>query len=283
MAPGALTGLRKTLFSSPTWGHPGNISVFVCSDRFHYTTQETGGGIMALPIRAWVTSTSMKNLVYACGLLVCYVTAANGGVPPTKYQAFSDPKSEGFSTWQCCGSGGFGTLVYDLGLRAWSMVSNGTRDQFCYQSQLDNSQQQGFANRYVLTMVGRVVSGPIYTQEYPVEIMSASYQSSNSSRTLLGLGLDVNGNTVVILDSTYGQGPGGEIIAQGQTYTVSGSDYHTYQLVWSSGSADLFVDGNEVLSGYVGDRSFPMNPGLLNFCVASGGVANFNEVELLSQ
>ena len=63
---------------------------------------------------------------------------------------------------------------------------------------------------------------------------------------VFGLGQDANGDTTYLLK-------GGKNLADVSTGTISGDGYHTYELLYSSeaGSADLLIDGTEVISDVV--------------------------------
>jgi hypothetical protein len=98
------------------------------------------------------------------------------------------------------------------------------------------------------------------------------------------LGLNANGETVAVLPTSVVQLGQGDVGTPGPSYTLtgSGSKYETYQLVEAPGTttANLFINGNQVLSSYTGDPDFVANYVGLAFGVESGGTANFNYVGL---
>lgn len=105
-------------------------------------------------------------------------------------------------------------------------------------------------------------------------------------RREIDLGIDSNGDTVVILPNTHdNNGPGGSILEFGSSHVLAGSDsgYNTFQLVYDPATnlANLFVNGIEEIVGYTGDTAFVENWGLF-FGAFSGGQGNFNLVELSS-
>jgi hypothetical protein len=118
-------------------------------------------------------------------------------------------------------------------------------------------------------------------------ILGGALYDNGTVRWWIALGLDPDGDTVVVLPSSINnsQLPGGVIQAPGLSHTLTdlGNGYETYQLVEAPGAttASLFVNGVEVLSGYTGDTTFvSAEPNSLVFSGFSGGTANFDLVSL---
>jgi hypothetical protein len=99
----------------------------------------------------------------------------------------------------------------------------------------------------------------------------------------MDVGINSNGNAVVVLPNTLSVGPGLTVESFGASYTLtgSGSVYHTYQLFFNPTThvADLAVDGVVRLTDYTGNTSFFFETAL-NWAAFSGGQSNFTFVRL---
>lgn len=226
-------------------------------------------------------------------LLAGFIAAAMAG---SAHAAFSithtgslDPATEGFKVEVCCGSSTAGPILDDLGHTAWS-IAGGVRSYQSgyYSGTLSLAQKADIVSQgFILTLEARVLQGiaPIYDSSSHITVGGAAVDMG-SSRFEIGLGVDGNGDTVVVLPTSIDPyGSGGSIRTPGPSYTLvgSGNSYHTYQLVFNSEtrSADLFVDGIGRIQGYAGDPSFLDNKGL-KFGAFSGGQINFAQVQLTS-
>lgn len=202
----------------------------------------------------------------------------------------TDPATEGFPNNQTFGAASTaGPLANDMGHAAWSIAGTGQNSQFIYSSgMLSAAQLADIADGgFVLTMQARAVQGsaPVYSGIQPI-VIGGTHLDANARRYEMALGLDSNGDTVVVLpNSIDAGGPGGSIRAPGSSYTLigSGSSYHTYQLIFNPGTllADLFVDGVQRIQGYPGHTSFVADRGLV-WAANSGGQVNFALVRVAS-
>ena len=202
------------------------------------------------------------------------------------YTAPTDPLSEGWSFGGCCGSSKQGSAINDLGLSAWSISGGDIGSQFGYGlTTLSASQQDEIAmTGFTFTIVDRVERGQSPANDFNNIVIAGPLVDDGRRRWSIYLGLDNNGNTVLISpDSIDAGGPGGSIRAYGTSYIVNGNAYHTYQLVYNptTQTADTYVDGVDVIKGYQGDTSFVSNAGW-GFSGLSGGIANYHSVQLSS-
>jgi hypothetical protein len=139
-----------------------------------------------------------------------------------------------------------------------------------------------------MTIVARVLQNglaPAYGSPDFVTIGGATVNYAGV-RWEVNLGLNSNGDTVVVLPTTVDAGgPGGSIRSFGQSYTLmgSGSTYHTYELEYNPSTleADLFVDGVLRLSNFTGETNFYYDSALA-WGAWSGGEGNFNLVQVQS-
>ncbi len=200
----------------------------------------------------------------------------------------TDPIAEGFGLWANLGSSTVEPVRNDGGYEAWSITGLTPFQQYAYFSEpLNPSQQSDIENQgFVLTVVERVLQGiaPDYSPSNPA-IIGVVAVSTGSQRFDIDLGIDSNGDTVVVLaDNAYYSG--NNVVTPGASFTLmgSGGSYHAYQLVYDPKTqlADLFVDGIERIQDYAG-FSYPTNP-LYSLYIsgANGGQANFSSVQFTS-
>ena len=207
-----------------------------------------------------------------------------------EYQANADPTTEGFTTViNFGGSSTTGPIANDLGLPAWSIVGSTQSSQYAYGTSAVTAAQQAqiATNGFTLTMVARAIENiaPVWSASSQIAVAGANL-IFGGLRWEIDLGIDANGDTVVILPNTLNNnGPGGSILEFGPSHVLTGSDdtYNTFQLVYNpiSNLANLFVNGTEEITGYTGNTSFVENWGLAFYAV-SGGRGNFNLVEVTS-
>src|SRR5262249_13305764 len=186
------------------------------------------------------------------------------------HQGDTDPTTENFGLWPFNGGITTSPLANDLGLAAWQISNTGsTNEQAFYnqlggtgpfdpggsgltQSEINAINSQGFT----MSLQARIVQGPAYdpsgTGLFSVDITVAGF---NGNRYDIELGSDGNGNTLVILpSSTSFDGTHFSSTPFGSPLTLTGNDYHLYQLSYdpTTGQAALFVDGVERVSDYLG-------------------------------
>jgi hypothetical protein len=197
-----------------------------------------------------------------------------------------DPTKAGFDIVTCCGSGATGKGEKDKGLPVWAMGGGDTADQFAYARALTAAQANTIMKKgFVLTVIARVIQGsaPPYSDTTPTTIADSNLDNGQA-RWEIDLGVNADGDPVVVLPNTNdNSGEGGSILSYGASYvlTGAGSSYNAYQLVVKAGTASLYVNGAQVLTGYTGNTSFVSDAGLV-FSVNSSGQANYNLVDLTS-
>jgi hypothetical protein len=196
----------------------------------------------------------------------------------------TDPLTEGFTTVTFGASSTVGPISNDLGKPAWSIAGSAQSSQFGYETGAMTATQKAeiTATGFVLTMVARVVQGlaPAYDSINHV-VIGGAYLATSVTRYEVELGLNSSGDTVAVLPTSIDNGgPGSSIRAPGPSYTLSGNDWHTYQLVYNPTTqlADLFIDGVDRIQGYAGHTSFAFDQGLV-WSANSGGRGDFNLVE----
>lgn len=233
----------------------------------------------------------MKRLFYSlsAGLVGLALAGLAHAALSITHTGSVDPTTEDFTVEACCGQSASGSILNDLGHDAWSITGQARSYQFGYYSgMLSPGQKADIGSQgFILTLEARISQGlaPAYDSGSHTTVGGAAVDMG-TSRFEIGLGVDGNGDTIVVLPTSIDPfGPDGSIRTPGPSYTLSGSgsSYHTYQLVFNSEarSADLFVDGIERIRGYTGDPSFLDNKGL-KFGAFSGGQINFAQVQLTS-
>jgi hypothetical protein len=230
----------------------------------------------------FMTRTSTALIIIASLLMAGLAGRARADVIGL-HSGMTDPLTEGFSTVSFGASSTAGPISNDLGKPAWSIAGTAQSSQFGYMSGALTATQQAevAATGFTLTMVARVVQGlaPAYDSTSHVVIGGADLDTG-VKRFEVDLSLDSQGNTVAVLPTSIDNGgPGFSIRAPGANYTVTGNDWHTYQLVYNPTTqlADLFIDGVDQISGYAGHTSFVENRGLV-WSANSGGQGDFNFV-----
>jgi hypothetical protein len=217
----------------------------------------------------------------------CVVATQAHGATVLTHQGDTDPTAEGFAGMWVFGSPAtFGPIADDLGKPAWSVTGLGQSSQYAYAAgPLTPSQTADLTSKgFTFTIVARAIQGiaPTYDALNPVGIAGGGVHTG-VQRFDIGLGLDSNGDTVVVLPtSSDATGPGNSLVGFGLAYTLAGNDYHTYSLIFDPVSqlADLYVDGVSRIQGYSGNTSFVGDVPGFYFGESSGGQANFNYVSL---
>ena len=231
----------------------------------------------------------MKTYIW-CGLtliVLCSATSSRGDFI-IAHSGATDPTTEGFGQLTVPPPSTAAPLINDQGNDAWSITGTGQASQVVYTSgPFSPAQNADIANQgFELTLTARPVQALAlpYDNLNPVVISGAAVDTG-ARRFDVQLGLDANGDTVVVLPTSISIGPGGSIYAPGPNYTLvgSGSSYHVYRLVYDPATqlADLIVDGVERLSNYAGHTTNVVDFGLM-WGAYSGGQGNFSLVELAS-
>ena len=203
----------------------------------------------------------------------------------------ADPLTENFGEQYFVGSGPVGPVTSDQGRPAWESTDTTIFDQLEYidQRPLSSSQVAEIASRgFTETLVARVTRNndlaPAWDQS-SVAIGGSStdvlYQLDGGPRFDIDLAINSNGDTVVVLPTTIGFGPGGSVVETGPTVALTDSGYHTYQLYYNpaTSSANLYIDGHLALSGYTGETAF-LGYSRLYWGTGGGGQGFYSLVEL---
>jgi hypothetical protein len=226
-----------------------------------------------------------RGIAVGVGILAAATTAHAATI--IQQSGKSNPLKHRFAIVTCCGSGATGKGKMDHGVPVWAMGAGDTGDQFGYARPLTAGQTKTITKKgFVLTVIARVIQGsaPVYSQSTPVTIGDSLVDATSSVRWEMDIGIDADGDPVVVLPNTIDNaGPGGSVESYGASYvlTGAGSSYNKYQLVVQSGTASLYVNGTQVLTGYTGETDYVSNAGVV-FTVNSGGRTNYNLVELTS-
>jgi len=203
----------------------------------------------------------------------------------------TDPLTENFNEQYFVGSGPLAPVANDQGHPAWEITDTTTSDQLNYidQRPLSSSQLAEIASQgFTETLVARVTlnnGNAAAWDQSSVAIGGTStdvlYQLDGGPRFDIDLAINSNGDTVVILPTSFGFAPGGSVTDTGLTDTLTGSGYHTYQLYYNpaTSSANLYIDGQLALQNYTGETSF-LGYSRLYWGTSGGGQGFFAQVEL---
>ncbi len=180
-----------------------------------------------------------RTVVWAVFTLVFARTAQTAVV--ASHVGDTDPATEG---WTVAGPESAGP-VEDSGTLAWSIDDNSTAGG-SFRSYMIVPPASAETEGWVLRVRTRVVD----SSDGVDFAVSAGYGDNQGRRYEMEFGSDSDGDPIVLLQSTSGT------IGVGPSFTLEGasSTYHLYELVFdpAAGSADLFVDGVERISGYQG-------------------------------
>lgn len=158
------------------------------------------------------------------------------------------PASEG---WGQAGNGGSaGAVANDAGSGFDAWFVNDSDGSYRYYTEAltaaerENAQTLGWTLRARLRIVD--------TSDNPDYSVFVGYWPNTNTFFVMTFGSDADGNPIVWLPTGPSTGPRHTVIALGST--PSSEQYHLYELVYDPllGSADLFVDGTEVSSDYLG-------------------------------
>jgi hypothetical protein len=192
------------------------------------------------------------------------------------HQGATDPLTEGFTFIQMDGVGIPGQVFNDMGFDAWTLVGSSFFTQTWYQTgALTPAQKAALqAEGWTASLRARVTEGA------PALNVAFANLDTGTRRFDINLGLNPLGDTFVRLNTAV---PGLGVPIPGPTFTLtgSGSTYHLFQLVYDpvSQSADLFVDGVERISDYLGHTDFVEDRGFY-WGVALGAHGRFNLARL---
>jgi len=202
-------------------------------------------------------------------LLCLTASLANAGTIAL-HQDANDPNSEGWADWRGVDQLTTGPVTGDVGgFDAWQIAdtdgSDGGYQVALTGQQIDNATTNGWTLRARIRVVG---------DDEPI----------NDSRIT---GVNFGGSGFILrLGSSGGDPVAGFLAGPEMTLTGEGNGYHLYEVIFdpssgTSGTADLFVDGDEVISDFAG-----WNGNFLNGIVAIGsggggstGTQNYNLVE----
>lgn len=223
---------------------------------------------------------SVRSALAIIALVPSFVSAFS-----TNHAGNANPQTEGFSTYSFAGGASTTAVSNDFGRSSWQMAANSTSAQFGHVSgALSLEEKLGISTTgFSFSFEARVLQGiasTIYTNASPYVIAETGIDNG-TMRFSVSLGINANGDTVVVLPSSINNsGAGDRISAPGTSFTLSGqgNGYHKYDLLYSpGGKASLYIDGTLVSSGYSGYNNFLGNYGL-GFFVYSGGVARYSAV-----
>ena len=206
----------------------------------------------------------------------------------TNHLGNTNPITEGFSIIETAAIVATGPITNDAGRNSWEMAALSTGTQYSYVSGAfaPNEKLDISTNGFAFSFEARVIQGvatTTYSTANPYLIAGAGIDNGTKRFEVL-LGLDFNGDTVVVLPSSINnEGPGNRIGATGPNFTVvgQGNGYHKYDLLYSptTQQASLYIDGLLTAGDYTGYNNFISNHGL-GFSVFSGGIARYSAVSL---
>jgi hypothetical protein len=213
-------------------------------------------------------------------LLVAVCSPLRAGMILFEHSGNADPTTEG---WSVGGGGGPGQVVGPLtndagsGLDAWFVndTSSALFSNIAYfQTPTAAQNSQASALGWSLKTTIRIPNASETDAGAPLVL----YRDGSISWGMF-FGSDADGDPTVFLHDGGGAHPN----FTGPRFTLqgAGSTYHTYELVYdpSAGSADLFFDGVERLSGFVGYALAASSVSFGSGSSADTGQGNFNQVQ----
>ena len=219
-------------------------------------------------------------------LVASWIGSAHGFV--ISHTGSADPTTEGFTLdgRGCCTT--LESLPNDMGHAAWSVAGIAQNSQALYFSgPLSTAQRTDISSQgFVLTANIRVLQGaaPVYNPVSPFVTISAQLDTG-FRRFDMHFGVEANGDTVVVLPTSFDLSGGTVAQAFGPNFTLTGlgSSYHNYRLAFDplTQSANLSVDGVERLQNYAGNTSYLENVGV-RWGASGGGQGNFTSVQPVS-
>jgi hypothetical protein len=218
--------------------------------------------------------------VAALALLLACTAPARAGLIIALHQGAHDPTTEGFVNFANIGTATTGPVLNDMGHDAWSIAASG--NQVGDLIQFSPGQQQAVSQGFTMSLLARVVQGPVDPTGtfffYPS--IGAAIDVGSTRRFDLYLGIDSNGDTVATLADTLVPSGFG-FFTHGATYTLTDSGYHQYQLVYNPGTqtADLFIDGIDRIMGYQGQTGY-VSGGVAAFGAFNTGQGNFSSFQV---
>lgn len=212
----------------------------------------------------------------AVTLTFCLSPSPCHGILVAQHEGNSDPASEG---WTVLSSGvtpvAEGPVSNDFGLDAWNMENLPGNGFKLYEQEVPVAQRLlGDTNGWTLRANLRVIAG----EETPGGGIWLEY-STIFRRFIMAIGHQPDGDPVVRLPSTSSAG-----VFEGLSFAIEGigSGYHLYELVYDpqTTTADLLVDGVEVVSDYAGTAGI-RDSVFWGVGTPTTGNANYNLVELV--
>jgi len=216
--------------------------------------------------------------------------------PIVTHSGGTDPLTEGFGFWPYNGAIAASSQP-DGGNQVWQIQNSGNANLQAFYGQaggigpfLISSGASGLtqaeidainANGFTMTLDARIVQGPTYSPGGTFTI-DESVAGFNGNRYDIQLGSDGAGNTLVILPTFTSFNASANFTSTpfGTPLLIAGTGYHQYQLSYDpvSGSATLYIDGVQRVTGYTGSAvaggATQWNYGLV-FGVANDGTGNF--------
>ena len=183
----------------------------------------------------------------------------------------ADPTTEGWT--EIPGAGGGVTVgpINDGGTAAWFVDDNSVADDstFLYHQTISTTDiADGNSLGWTLSTTLRVASD----ESLSFDGSPFTTYADGTRAWRMFFGLDASGDTQIRLKTGDTTGP---------VYTISGnSTYNTFSLRYDpiASSADLFVNGTEVISGYVGELDSQMKVAWGAGRSPDQGQGNFNKV-----
>jgi hypothetical protein len=192
-------------------------------------------------VLATILAVGLFALSHAGAAIIEY--DADPGPAPNPASIDGYPTKAGNQPWTYnSGAGSRFSAIDDGGTPAWAQNTTGTGSYAMYYLSPDVADaNEGAANGWELEVEARIP-----TTSLTPSFGSAAGYWDGAKRWHLMFGAEADGDPIVKLAD--GGNP---------TYTLQGAGntgYHTYKLVYDSaaGTADLFVDGNEVISNWAG-------------------------------
>ena len=181
---------------------------------------------------------TVKIILLLAAVLIRFLTtpAYSQGLPLFLHSGGVDPTTEGFTLLRL-GNPTLNPVIGDLGLNAWSIHQGSLSDIAQYSQTLTTQEQGDAANGWIFSLTVRAL--PPFRQ--PSFGTFGSFSDGAKTYSLL-LGAQPSGDPLVQFGNVQ------------YSLTGGGSGYHNYQLRYQPviGSASLWIDGTEKLTGLTG-------------------------------
>ena len=216
-----------------------------------------------------------KAAICAIALAAPALAGING------HSGANDPNNEGFDPIVVGASTAEGPIINDngSGFDAWSLSKAIDATEKGYEYILTNGEAQE-ANTVGWFVKARIrIAMDNDNPDYAVAVM----YSNGDRRFDMVLGSTIVGDPIVkLVDSFTADG----VDPQGSTftYTGGGNGYHLYEMRWDPAAqgVDLFIDGTERMSDYLGQSTFVPTPRLDFGCFGLQGTGDghYNSVDV---